>query len=204
VNSTGVVTPWVLFDYGGVVSLMPTSEELQALAAAAGLSVDELNDRYWLERLAYDHGKLTTRDYWETVLLRPVDAELAEQLNEIDAASWMHTDDAVTVLMQQLVRDGRRLALLSNAPEPVAREIDVAAWAQLLERRFFSCRLEMVKPDPAIYREVLRELDAQPHDVTFIDDRPENVEAAQLVGLRAFVFVSPEQLAADLLSPASL
>src|SRR5947209_17699902 len=103
-TTTNGVTPWVLFDYGGVVSLMPTSEEWQALAAAAGISVDDLDDRYWLERLAYDHGKLSTTDYWETVLLRPVDSAFAEQLNEIDVASWMHTDDAVTGLMQHLVR----------------------------------------------------------------------------------------------------
>ncbi len=61
-----------------------------------------------------------------------------------------------------------------------------------------SSRLGLVKPDPAIFEHALAVLDAKPDEVTFVDDRPENVEAAARVGLRAVHFTGVDQLRADL------
>ena len=61
----------------------------------------------------------------------------------------------------------------------------------LFTRRFFSCWLRAVKPEPAAYRAVLDALDARPEDVVFFDDRPANVAGAAELGIDARLFEHP-------------
>lgn len=48
-----------------------------------------------------------------------------------------------------------------------------------------------VKPDPRIYQEALKRITASPAETLFIDDRKENVEAAQALGINSFQSKSP-------------
>jgi 2-haloacid dehalogenase len=56
----------------------------------------------------------------------------------------------------------------------------------------------LVKPDPAIYRLALDRFGVKAEDTLFIDDRADNVAAAQGVGMGAVVFTNAEMLRADL------
>ena len=52
----------------------------------------------------------------------------------------------------------------------------------------WSYQLGIAKPDPAIYRHVLKELGTQPEETLFIDDKPVNVEAALALGMKGILF----------------
>ena len=65
---------------------------------------------------------------------------------------------------------------------------------------FLSYELGLVKPDPAIYQQVLQCLGAEPEAVFYTDDRPELVESARNLGIKAFIFSGALQLEDDLLS----
>ncbi|MEI6808684.1 MAG: HAD family phosphatase [bacterium] len=64
----------------------------------------------------------------------------------------------------------------------LARQFDAVMASHLL-----GC----VKPDPRIYREALKCIAASPAETLFIDDRKENVEAAQALGINSFQSKSP-------------
>jgi FMN phosphatase YigB (HAD superfamily) len=57
----------------------------------------------------------------------------------------------------------------------------------------------MAKPDPAIYRHVLKELGTQPEETLFLDDKLVNVEAAEALGIKAIQFSTVDRLRADLI-----
>ena len=75
----------------------------------------------------------------------------------------------------------------------MAKGIDEAPWLAPFTRRFFSCDLRAVKPEPAAYRVVLARLGARPGEVVFFDDRPANVAAAAEMGIDARLFEDPAQ-----------
>jgi methionine salvage enolase-phosphatase E1 len=54
--------------------------------------------------------------------------------------------------------------------------------------------LNLIKPDAAIYEDMIEGLEIAPEEGLFFDDRPENVEGARAVGLRAELFDSWEKL----------
>ncbi len=52
----------------------------------------------------------------------------------------------------------------------------------------------LIKPDPAIFRLMLERFDLKAADCLFIDDNPDNVLAAQRLGITAVRFENPSQL----------
>lgn len=51
-----------------------------------------------------------------------------------------------------------------------------------------SCDVKLIKPDPAIYHLALNRADCEPHQAVFLDDREENVRAAEALGMQGIVF----------------
>ena len=122
-----------------------------------------------------------------------------EAMVRVDVAGWMTLNPrTLPALITFATHAGVRLALLSNAPEPLATAIDHSRWSPSFDRRFYSCRLGLAKPDPAVYEAVLDDLGATPQSVLFIDDRAENTRAATALGLQAVRFTSAEDLPGQL------
>ena len=121
----------------------------------------------------------------------------------VDVAGWMTLNPrTLPALIKFGAHAGVRLALLSNAPEPLATAIDHSGWSPSFDRRFYSCRLGLAKLDSAVYGAVLDDLGATPgatpQSVLFIDDRAENALAATALGLQAVRFTSAEELPGQL------
>ena len=194
------MTRWVLADYGEVISDPMPAETILELADLAGMQADEFRDRYWKFRPPYDLGQ-SDRAYWSAVLGHELQAEpqLVEAMVRVDVAGWMTLNPrTLAALIEFVTHAGVRLALLSNAPEPLATAIDHSGWSPSFDRRFYSCRLGLAKPDSAVYEAVLDDLGATPQSVLFIDDRAENALAATALGLRAVRFTSAEELPGQL------
>jgi putative hydrolase of the HAD superfamily len=185
---------WVLCDYGEVLSLpQPLADQL-ALEEEVGRSGPEFWTTYWQHRPGYDRGDTEVTEYWSSVLGFRPDRRRLERLIELDIASWVHPNPASLAAATRAAERGLRLAILSNAPHAVADAIDDASWAGAFSPRLFSCRLRATKPERDVYVAALQALDTDPSDVTFFDDRPENVSAAREVGMSAHVFTDPIQI----------
>lgn len=88
-------------------------------------------------------------------------------------------------LLQDLQRN-YRLAILTNTNElHWPRFINEFDLSECVEHIFASHQLAMAKPEPAIFRHVLRVLDAEPQRILFVDDNAANVETALQLGFTA-------------------
>jgi putative hydrolase of the HAD superfamily len=187
------VTPWLLLDYGDVISL-PYDDRVGAeVARLLDLTPEQLMERYWVNRSHLDSG-LPTAPYWGGVAGRDVSDDEAAQLDAVDLGGWARTNEEMLALVEEQKAAGTRLALLSNAPHVQADAFERLAWTAGFEHVFVSARLGMVKPDPEIFEHVLRELGAPAEDVTFVDDRQPNVDAAATLGIRAVLFTGVDDL----------
>ncbi len=185
---------WLLCDYGEVLSQAQPANERAALVAASGLGELGFWRAYWAHRPAYDRADISAEAYWALVLDGSIAPQQVRDLTTLDVASWLHANPVAVASAIRAGRRGYRLAILSNAPIEVADAIDRAPWLAGFEARLFSCRLRLTKPDPAVYHKVLDHLAAQPEEIVFFDDRPENVAAAKAVRIRAYLFIGASQL----------
>lgn len=178
-----------MFDLGDV--LVSSAGVLPVLAAELGAALDEFEAAYWPPRPAYDLGG-DPDVYWTAVLTalgrEPEPAQL-RRLCALDAALWAVVPPSTERLFADLA--GTQLAVLSNAPKPLAAAVRAAVWSNAVDTFVFSADLGWIKPDPRIYAEADVLLGTTCDQVLFFDDRAENVAAARRHGWDAHVWVDP-------------
>jgi len=191
---------WVVFAYAGVISFPPPEHSGGLLPQTVGAPPELFWPVYWDARRPYDVGAVDAAGFWDEVctrLGRPGDADLYEVLAELDLRAWSYVNPETLELLGEL-RASLPLALLSNAPAGLARMIDAQPWAGVFRRRFFSADLGLAKPDPQVFARVCELLAASPGDLTFVDDRKDNIEAAREFGIDAVLFTGAADLRLEL------
>jgi putative hydrolase of the HAD superfamily len=188
----------VLFDLFGVIARHQRPGALAQMAACCDAPADAFARAYWDLRPPYDAGRQSAPEYWAAVLRllsRPVDPGTIEKLRLADIDSWSRVDRRMVAFTQSL-RSRARVAVLSNIPADHADAFLVAQpWMRNLDYLAFSGKINAAKPDPAAFRHCIAALHAAPADFLFVDDRAENVRAAQANGMTGYVFTGPGDLA---------
>ena len=188
----------LIFDYGGVLVTPQSEEDQAAMAALVGIPVERFHDLYWARRADYDSAGLTAEQYWQDIVgqagMKLTDKKLEELIN-IDTTSWMQFDDVMWQWLADLRKARKRIAMLSNMP----RELGVALKTQTDRLGAFdyvtlSYEVRVVKPDAAIYEHCLEGLDAKAERTMFFDDRIENVQAAEQLGMRGIQFLDRDHV----------
>ena len=91
---------------------------------------------------------------------------------------------------------GYRTLYLSNYSEYLMdKRPDVLDFLPHLEGGVFSCRVKLVKPNPAIYQKICDEYGLNKHECLFIDDTRVNIALARSFGLGAIRFENYETTA---------
>ena len=194
----------VVFDYGMVLTGTPDVAAHDAMVRITGLPAEQFEKLYWADRHAYDEGTLTGVAFWQKFAhdsgLSLSASELAE-LNRQDAVMWTTQNPTMVAWQRKLKAHNVRTAILSNMGDSVLENIKREfRWIDDFDVLVWSFQLRLAKPDPAIYRHVLKELDTLPEETLFIDDKLINVEAAQALGMKALEFTTVERLRDDLVA----
>ena len=186
----------VIFDYGQVISLPQDPAVMDCLAQRVGVEREKFASTLWSLRDEYDRGTLTSKEYYKQVLSGLnvcMDDKSIEELIAIDLGSWKNIDGGTAALMEDVKKAGYVLGILSNMPH------DFLVWARenipvfsLPQVNLFSCEVNLIKPEEAIYRKLLSMLNMESAEVVFFDDKPENIEGAKAMGIQALLWENPE------------
>jgi putative hydrolase of the HAD superfamily len=189
----------VIFDFGHVLSQGERPGRSAEMARICGLGVPAFKAVYAEHRPEYDRGRLSGAQYWQLVTERAgrkLGAQDTASLIELDTSNSTELNPLMLGWAGQLAREGLRTAILSNM---TCDDMSRMEREGVLERlgsfqvKVFSCRVGLVKPEEAIYRHCLGELELEPVETLFIDDKEVNTEAARRLGMGAFRFRSAEE-----------
>lgn len=175
----------VVFDYGEVLSMSPSEHDRAGILGTAGASGDTFWPAYEKHRDDLDQGTVTIPDYWARVgaeLGLEFDPSQVQLLWAMDFRSWISVEPGSIGVLADLHAGGTRMALLSNAGFDFGDAFRRAPFARYFEQVFVSAELGMIKPDPEIYRHVVRQLGIEPAEMVFIDNKKVNVEGAESIG----------------------
>ena len=192
-----------IFDYG-MVLCQQDPEHHTALIRLSGLDRAAFERHYWRYRHTYDLGQLDGVGFWRKFAS---DAGLQftpdqiQSLIEHDTLMWSHLSPPMIAWVAALQRAGLRTAILSNMVPDLLRHMLTSpdfAWLSGFTHNTWSCELGIAKPDPAIYLHTCEKLQVRPEETLFIDDKPENIAAAEALGLTGMLFTDAAQLRRDL------
>jgi epoxide hydrolase-like predicted phosphatase len=97
-----------------------------------------------------------------------------------------------------LKKNGYRVGILSDQWQ-VAKEVLVRPeYYEFFEPVIISCNVKMKKPDPRIYRLVLRKLKLKGNECIFVDNRKYNLIPARKLGMKTILFKNNLQCLKDL------
>ena len=192
----------VIFDYGLVLSGPAEPEARARLLEISGLAPEVFDTHYWKHRLDYDRGTLNGRTYWQTIardtglMLTP---EQIDALIEQDVILWASVNPIMLDWVVRVRASGLKTAILSNMGEDLLAHMRKNfRWLHGFHHLTWSCELDTIKPEAAIYEHTLEKLGVKPEEALFLDDKPENVEGARRVGMHALLYRDAETLQDEL------
>jgi len=190
----------VVFDFGNVICFPPAREKIEHAAAEANLPADEFLRAMWKHRLPYDAGE-TPREYWRKVASAAstqFDDSLIERMVGHEIGFWNTYDARVLAWIKTLREKGYTIGILSNLPHPIASSLrGTPGFLEHFNHITFSCDLQLIKPQAAIYEHSFQGLGVAPEETLFIDDKIENVEGARAAGMNAELFTTWEEFVKD-------
>lgn len=108
--------------------------------------------------------------------------------------SAMKIDLRVMELIDKLRLNGVKTAILSNSPVSLYDTIANFGIRQKFDAVLCSGEVGFTKPGQAIFDELMKRLKVSPDEAVFIDDRQNNTDAAQQIGINSILFHDSGQL----------
>lgn len=183
----------IIFDLGGVI-VSPKVEKINDMMAEYLEIETKIFKREFLKHKPWlTKGKINLEEVYACVFkdIGRKDLSAKEAVKKhlaIFTEIISKLDEEVLNIVKNLRKKGYCVVCLVNAePEvvPIVRKRGVYSY---FEKAYISAELGMMKPDPKIFKHVLRDLKCKPEHVFFIDDNIEFVNAAKRSGINAMQF----------------
>ena len=196
----------IVFDFAGV--LFHWQPRLLLRRTLPHLAVDEASAA-WLEQqifqgyggdwAEFDRGCIEVPELVRRIAARTGLAP-ADVLRVVDAVPGeLQPVPGTVALLRRLHAAGRRLHFLSNMPAPYAEHLEREHdFLRCFESGVISARVQQIKPEPGIFDTAARLFGAEPAQLVFIDDVPDNVHAARRAGWNALHFIDAADCEAQL------
>ena len=182
----------IVFDAGGVLLNLDLDRCKAAFNQILGYEkIDGLLDPCHQKGIYGDmeEGKISADEFRRQVLAESRPGSTSDMVDACMAALLTEIDKDKAEYLNRL-KERYPLYMLTNNNE--------ISWARFLEifRRdgipiedtfkesFVSCRMGVLKPNPAIYRQMLDSIGLKPEEILYIDDSPSNAKAASRLGMR--------------------
>ena len=186
----------VVFDLGGVlVDWDPRHLYRQLFDDEAAMErfLTEICSLEW--HVAHDLGHDIERSCAELAARHPDHADLIRAWAERSEEMVAGVIDGTVDILRDLKQAGVPVFALSNMErETFPVRLERFEFLQWFDGYVISGFEGIVKPDPKIFELLVERFDLEPARTVFVDDRPENVEAAVAFGLHGVLFESPAQL----------
>lgn len=190
----------IFWDVGGVLltNAWDHNERRQAVAKF-GLHGEDFERRHESVVSDFERGKLKLREYLDHTVFycdRPFTPEVFERF----MFSCSQANFEVLAVARSLAASGRYLLASINNESAELNTYRICEYRlkEIFELFVSSCFVGLRKPQPEIYQLALNLTQRRPEECCFIDDRPENLEPAQQLGMHCVRMQGVNDLRNDL------
>ena len=175
----------IIFDLGRVVFAQDPAKSSEEFKQFFSFVAQKQMPQFWCD---YDRGVLSFEQVAQALAeYRGVGVDFAASMIR-SAISRQETIRPTARLIEDLKEAGYKLYVLSNMSREFIDYLRQQPVYKNFDGEVISCEEGVVKPMPEIYDIVLSRYALDPDESMFIDDREENVIAAQQRGISTFHF----------------
>lgn len=193
----------LIFDIGDVIvdiNYQVTIAEFQKLSLIDFSEIVSYSRQHHIFD-AFEKGQITAQEFRNQLrpFLKPDVKD--EDINNAWNSILIHYPPAKIELLKYLKTRYRTFAL-SNINEIHIQSLNkaaghlfgVTAFADFFHRAYYSSEMGFRKPEAKIYEMVLKDEHLNPSETFFVDDKEENIQAANALGIRAFQLKERDKL----------
>ncbi len=178
----------VVFDIGNVLLPFDYGRTRQRIRPHCEVAPEERLSEINVLSVEHECGRLNEKEFFDalTILL----GFHGDRKFLIEAwCDIFKVNEPIVDFARHLSRAKVPCHLLSNIGETHSRYIEnTYPFFSLFEKRIYSWREGVMKPDPAIYAASIAKLNTEPAEIFYIDDKPDNVEAGRHAGFCSFIY----------------
>jgi putative hydrolase of the HAD superfamily len=199
----------IIFDFGGVIcdlDIHKTEEKFRRFGQPkdenpvskeeGAAAFEALVEKLETGKITPEQFRSTIRDFYQ---VPPSDNAIDEAWNAL-----LGRIPAERIRLLEELRKSYRIFLLSNSNiihydcyrQDFEQDFGYRDFDELFEKAWFSFRIGLKKPDPAIFTYVLKEKNLVPGETLFIDDTFVHVEAARSIGIQGYHLKKSEAITA--------
>lgn len=184
----------IIFDDGGVFVIGTSETFFEKASKIFGINIKKKDVNEEWDYLV--KGKINIREFIRKIFKVNLSNGKLEKAVKIWVNNWKL--DSKMVLFAKKLKSKYTLALLSDSEYESAKRGEEDQHFSLFDYKFLSFELSFKKPEREFYEHALKIINVKPEECAFIDDKLENVEAAQKLGIHGIVFKNLEQLKKEL------
>ena len=182
----------ILFDVGGVLLRWKDKWLFDEVSQELDIPFEKIKERFNANISELFIGKISENQFWEKIMEgKKINPKIISQTFKKRST----LNNKVLNLARSMKKHGFDIGILSNIT-PETRRILSKQWIEEFDHVFFSDEIKLAKPDPEIFSYVKNKLSG--HQIIFIDDKQENVDAAKRHGIQSILFEEYHALRKDL------
>ncbi|MCH9625291.1 MAG: Alpha-D-glucose 1-phosphate phosphatase YihX [Chlamydiales bacterium] len=189
----------VVFDFGGVVAKADRSQVMLFLKKSFCIDDSELEAllNQWKICLVEKSDEKTFWQEYACSVGIALPADFFCQFEQVKSFAFTAIPETLAVI-KELQQNGYQTPMLSNVNSYHADLIAKLGYYDLFDPVLLSYEIGVEKPDPKAYEILLEQLHLKASSIIFIDDREENTEAAEQLGICSILFSDPTALKENL------
>jgi putative hydrolase of the HAD superfamily len=137
-------------------------------------------------------GRMKIIDFYESRFGSHVNSDVLLQMH-LGIYTWGFQINPFMLELLQKLNVKYTTACLSNTEIEVSDVNYTMGLYEPFQHKFLSTEMQMMKPHKDIFISSIQKLNASLQDITFIDDKEENVHAASSLGLKTILFENAEK-----------
>ena len=194
----------IIFDFGGVIIPVDTMAYATGIQELGCNNLSGLYEHFLEEQVysRFEKGEMSPAKF-RSLIRAGLDRQVSDE--QIDQAWNLMLGEipAHRVAFLEKLKTKYRTFLLSNTNKihydhyqaQFIKKYDFPSLDNLFEKAYYSFRLGLYKPDPAIFEFVIRDSGLNVEETLFIDDARPNVEAAKRLGFQTIQLLDGMEVA---------
>ncbi len=184
----------LILDLGNVVFPMQFEKFNAWLDSCKGSPVDNFEEHFHKIYLDYERGDFDTK-----IFMSRLKSELNltfsdEKYKEMWVSIWKENTEGITEVVSDF-KDKIQCCVLSNTNAlHIEHYLKTKPILSMFDKLYFSHELKSAKPEEKIYKKVAVDLECEPNQIVFFDDKIENIESAKACDWDAYIFEDADQV----------
>lgn len=189
----------IIFDWGGVLIKHPVEDLFEYTSINLGADKEQIENVFSRYAGRLERGQISLSDFAKSASNSlGLEESFPENLWGDALRAVIRPIEGMLELVASVKQAGYSTGFLSNTEKPAKKLYEELGYSGYFDFAVLSCDEGYAKPEPEIYKIAIERAGNEASEIIFIDDKEENIAAANAAGINGIHFTGIDKLKDEL------